>query len=231
MKSTNVECCYFCGAPATSREHVPPKCIFPEKKDSGVQDNLRKSLLTVPSCHIHNLSKSTDDEYLLAILLMNCDNNEIGQRQATTKLLRAFLRSEGLRLAALNNPVRRHFYDPARSLILETASLTIDPERLKRCFDHIGRGLYWDHFNQSRFAGTISAQIEFLVSPGSGLFGEFNHPQRILRALCSKAFSGIQKNGANPSVFYYQVYHTVIERYPVMRLVFYGGSCVTLFFG
>ena len=231
MPSSSVEYCYFCGAPATSREHVPPKCIFPEKKDSGVKEDLRKSLLTVPSCHVHNLSKSTDDEYLLAILSMNCDNNEIGRTQATTKLARALLRSDGLKLAALNNPVRRHIYDPSRRLILETAALTVDPERLKRCFDHIGRGLYWHHFNQKRFTGQISAHIESLVNPGNDLFGEFNHPQRRLRELASHAFSSIQKIGANPSIFYYQVNHNVIELYPAMRLVFYEGSCITLVFG
>lgn len=209
---------------------MPPKCIFPETKDSGVKEDLRKGLLTVPSCDVHNLSKSTDDEYLLAILSMNCDNNEIGRTHATTKLVRALLRSEGLRLAALGNPVKRHIYDPVRGLILETAALTVDPERLKRCFDHIGRGLYWQHFNERRFSGRISAHIEFLVDPGNDLFGEFNHPQRRLRALASQAFSGIQKIGANPSVFYYQVYHSMIKLYPVMRLVFYEGSCVTLVF-
>ena len=191
---------------------------------------VRKSLLTVPSCHVHNLSKSTDDEYLLAILSMNCDNNEIGRRQAITKPVRALLRSDGLKYAALHNPARQNIYDPSRRLILETAALTVDTQRLIRCIEHIGRGLYWHHFNERRFTGSIRTYIEFLVNPGIDLFGEFNHPQRWLRALASQAFSSIQKNGANPSAFYYQVCHNVIELYPAMRLVFYEGSCITLVF-
>jgi hypothetical protein len=37
--------CYHCGAPATSTEHVPPKCIFPEKKDA-FGANYRRNLNT-----------------------------------------------------------------------------------------------------------------------------------------------------------------------------------------
>jgi hypothetical protein len=48
--------------------------------------------------------------------------------------------------------------------------------------------------------------------------------------LTSRVFAGIEKNGANPSVFYYQVHHNVIELSLVMRLVFFEGSCVTLVF-
>lgn len=63
--------CYMCEATATSVEHVPPRCLFPEQKDLPSGVNLRKQLITVPSCEAHNTSKSKDDEYLLYALLMN----------------------------------------------------------------------------------------------------------------------------------------------------------------
>src|SRR5207249_7535044 len=56
--------CYMCDRQATSHEHVPPKCIFPERKDTDGQD-LRAQLITVPSCDIHNSKKSKDDESLM----------------------------------------------------------------------------------------------------------------------------------------------------------------------
>lgn len=70
--------CYWCSAPASTREHVPPKCIFPEPIDVADGTNYRGQLLTVPSCPIHNLAKSTDDEYLLCVLAMNILNNSVG---------------------------------------------------------------------------------------------------------------------------------------------------------
>lgn len=231
MPSSSIETCYFCGAPATSKEHVPPKCIFPEKKDLGIEANHRENLLKVPSCEIHNLRKSRDDEYLLAILSMNCDSNKVGQRQAATKLVRAFQRSEGFRRAAINDPVRRLIFDRDKRLIVGTAALTVDRGRLKRCFEHIGRGLYYHHYGKNHFTGSIDVKIEFSVDSGVDLLGESDHPQRGLRAICDQGFAGTQKHGANPQVFYYQILHDQTSRFPLMRLVFYEGSCATLIFG
>lgn len=60
--------CYMCDELATTVEHIPPKCIFPETKDLEDKTlNLRKKLLTVPSCTLHNNAKSGDDEYLLRL--------------------------------------------------------------------------------------------------------------------------------------------------------------------
>lgn len=54
----------MCDQPATSREHVPPACLFPEEKD--IRTSLfRNNLITVPSCDLHNSKKSTDDEFLM----------------------------------------------------------------------------------------------------------------------------------------------------------------------
>jgi hypothetical protein len=56
--------CYYCNEIATTKEHTPPKCFFPKKKDlpSGSPD-YRKNLITVPSCEKHNTGRSKDDEY------------------------------------------------------------------------------------------------------------------------------------------------------------------------
>lgn len=55
--------CYMCSSVATTREHFPLKSLFPKKA------NLQ--LWTVPSCPIHNNSRSKDDQYFLAQVLVN----------------------------------------------------------------------------------------------------------------------------------------------------------------
>ena len=55
--------CYVCDAPATCREHVPARGIFPTESE------FRKSLITVPSCAAHNTDKSDEDEFLRWILI------------------------------------------------------------------------------------------------------------------------------------------------------------------
>src|SRR6056297_1597568 len=87
--------CYFCGKPATSSEHVPPKCIFPEQKDLPDED-YRKNLITVPSCDKHNAAKSRDDEFLMACLAPVVGNNGAGFLHMNTKLSRSYARNPHL---------------------------------------------------------------------------------------------------------------------------------------
>ena len=82
------EKCYWCGVDATSKEHVPPKCLFPEDKDIQkiAHDTFRKNLITVPSCDAHNLEKSHEDEYLMACLGGGVLNNEVAYIHTHTKI-------------------------------------------------------------------------------------------------------------------------------------------------
>ena len=60
--------CYMCDAAATSDEHVPPKCFFPERLQG-------KRLLTVPACETHNNANATDVEYVRGILCVQYGTN------------------------------------------------------------------------------------------------------------------------------------------------------------
>ena len=63
LKDLIVEYCYFCGVPFVNREHVPPRCFFPEKS----KKDYRVNLIKVPSCLKHNSAKSSDDQYMLLL--------------------------------------------------------------------------------------------------------------------------------------------------------------------
>ena len=76
--------CYMCDAPATSREHVPPKCIFPDDAQ------FRINLITVPSCDVHNLKKSNDDELLRHVLAYAPGNNHLALHIVEQNVMPAF---------------------------------------------------------------------------------------------------------------------------------------------
>jgi hypothetical protein len=61
----------MCDAPATGREHVPPKCIFP----NGASHRMK--LISVPSCDRHNSEKSKSDELLRFVLAAAPGVNEL----------------------------------------------------------------------------------------------------------------------------------------------------------
>jgi hypothetical protein len=88
--------CYMCQSEATSKEHVPPLCLFPEQKDLPKGEDLRKNLITVPSCEVHNIEKSGDDTYLLYLLVLNLPSNEIAYNQYATKIKRDIERNPNL---------------------------------------------------------------------------------------------------------------------------------------
>ena len=78
----------MCECLATSQEHAPPRCIFPEQKDTGGID-YRKSLIKVPSCETHNTAKSTEDEYLMYVLPTSIAANNVGINQFLTIKVRS----------------------------------------------------------------------------------------------------------------------------------------------
>jgi len=83
--------CYMCNKAGTTKEHVPPKCFFPEKKDIRPEEDYRKNLITAPSCQEHNSGKSDDDSYLLAVIAAHYQNNPLSERHYSKKIKRALI--------------------------------------------------------------------------------------------------------------------------------------------
>lgn len=68
--------CYACDQPATTKEHAPPKSFFPQGR--------RGSLITVPSCSIHNCDNSPDVEYVRNAIAFLAGLNETGESLIVT---------------------------------------------------------------------------------------------------------------------------------------------------
>lgn len=124
----------MCAARETSREHAPPLCLFPEMSDIG--RDMRRNLITVPSCDDHNSKKSADDEFLRAIILfVAVSSNEIARHQFLGKFLRG---------ARRNHQAYADFF--AEDGAIESGSLRalkIERTRFDRCIDHLVRALFF----------------------------------------------------------------------------------------
>jgi hypothetical protein len=126
----NPKTCYHCGAPATTREHAPPKSFFPPKA------NLQ--LKTVPSCEKHNNAKSGDDQYLLAHICMNA-----GAGDNLPKSI--FLRSIVPQLE-FSEKFRKRLADGARQLPGGSVAYKVDLHRFDAFFDSLCRAAYFDRY-------------------------------------------------------------------------------------
>ena len=223
------DCCYWCGAPATSREHAPPRCIFPSPKDVLGEVRYRDNLITVPSCDTHNLQKSREDEYLMVVMALHADNNEVGVLQGTSKAGRALQRSKGLQRTVLGKAKQISLVS-STGAAQESATIEIDAKRLQKAYEHIARALYYHH-KQKPWDGSVSVNIEFTVKQDSEIINLDDHPRQLIRDKADSLFRRCDKHGANQRVFYYQILD-LVEEMPMalVRLTFYGGTRVTTIF-
>ena len=208
----------MCDSPASSREHVPPRNLFPESRDVN-GENYRRNLITVPSCDLHNSAKSHDDEFLMVSFAGIIGNNSIGYRHKFGKVNRAIRRSSNRLLdEVIIEKKKIHTIELSENKFIDVIWGTPDVERLNRCIDHIARGLHFHHFKLS-FHGSVHVHLGFLKhdQPNPQTFSRF------LKQKTKVELQGKPCNGDNPEVFFYQVTDKDQCGLFLFRLCFYGG--------
>ena len=201
----------MCDEVETSREHAPPRCLFPTEAEAG--RNLRVNLITVPSCDRHNSEKSTDDEFFRAIVLgIAAHNSPVAADHFRGKLLRA----------AARNPTTYGTYFDEQGQVHKGAFrvLKIDRTRLDACLVHIARALYF-HATKQKWWLPI-----YPISPN--LFSETKNdapqPHALSKdgiALAREYLSGTPIQGSNPEVFRYRMKCDDIQKIFVLAAIFY----------
>lgn len=210
----------MCEREATSREHVPPLCLFPEIKDTKGID-FRKDLITVPSCDLHNSKKSDDDEFLMLSLSGLLKNNPVGSFHQLTKANRALRRKNKDFIE--KEILRNHRYGkiPTTDGKFRIVSLgNPNIERLSNCLKHIAYGLFYHEFKE-RFDGEIKMILEFIEYSDDNIQTMKKYLKR--RYESEKELNSDLK-GSNPDVFYYQFHKPDEFGLIGLKLVFYGTA-------
>lgn len=206
--------CYWCGAPATTKEHVPPKCLFPEEKDSKdfFNKSYKNNLITVPSCEQHNNKKSGDDEFLLTVLSLTFCGNSIGYFHSHTKLARAIKRNPHLIKSYLN--IIREENIQIDGINFPVAYAKIDNQRIFKCFESIARGIYYHEFGE-RFKGKCGILPLFLKYEHQSIYTVLS------KILNDKQSTEWKIKGTNPDIFTYQF--GPVDQYKLrpMKMTFY----------
>lgn len=125
------ELCAVCGRPATSRDHVPPRCLF-----SGDRTNL----ITVPACDDHNNRRSgLDEEFRLHISI---------DAGAVTPVTMALWKTT-LRGLDRNRRMKQELINSARH-VPETnlVAVDVDASVFNVLIESITRSLYWWHWKR-----------------------------------------------------------------------------------
>jgi len=208
--------CYMCNSEASSREHAPPLCIFPEGRDMGDGNDYRKNLITVPACDKHNLEKSTDDEYLQLIVIHGYFNNPLAQKQFKTKLTRAFSRKPALLEA---------FHSDSTPVVLDgvkTNTVTVDRGRFERSIEMLVKALYF-HVYEQQLSMPLHVHTPLLLDIEGKDAGEVNE---LVKKFCLAVRTHLEPkehHGENTDIFWFKKDHSEKRNLVSCHMQFYGG--------
>ncbi|NFI05220.1 hypothetical protein FC959_12555 [Clostridium botulinum] len=192
------EVCYWCGNLATSKEHVPPKCLFPEDKDVGgiIGRTFRNNLITVPSCDEHNMSKSNEDEYLMTCLSGRVGNNGVAYIHNATKVKRAIKRNPNLIKINDEDIVKLNGKE------FPIQWITVDNYKLAHSFEAIARALYY-YEKGNCFTGECKIISRILTHPDNEKWSSFvEHAIEVIER--EQPHWGTELKGYNVDIFIYQ---------------------------
>lgn len=190
--------CYMCEKRAVSKDHAPPKCLFPEGKDwNGV--DMRKNLITVPSCHEHNMARSQDDEYLLLILASSVSSGPVGMRHFLSKAVRTLMHSPKHISGLLPSDVEETPYFGSLGIHVKGHAINVDGARVDRVLKSTALALYYTH-TRRQFKGVIRVVASFLFYQDA----EANRVIQEGTKLLIGATEGFPSHGNNPEVFNYR---------------------------
>ena len=145
-----IESCIYCGQEANTRDHVPPKCLFPKP---------RTEMVTVPACRKCNSSYEKDD---VLFAVATCLDAYIDHPQATrvweTSLRPLLRKSPRFRAMLASNIMPGRVRTPGGLDLPNRFAMLFSKPRDTRVIERIVQGLLWEHYKR-----TVDAQTEFEV--------------------------------------------------------------------
>ena len=217
----------MCGSKSTSREHVPPRCLFPELKDPPIGFDFRKNLISFPSCDLHNSEKAQDDEYLMFLLATALRGNEHKATHFETKVMRAIRRKPKVYRALMKDltPVT---VAAKNGETIPTVAFAVDVDRFNKCMQHIACGIFFHHTG-TRWAKQIRVVTDAFAMLRGPNATETNRLLQDGTRLLAEAFSTVPVEGQNLPIFQYRL-HKTDEGVHAIFMTFYEGIRVSALF-
>jgi hypothetical protein len=134
--------CVFCGKPATTRDHIPPKGLFAEPRPNN--------LITVPACGTCNQGTSEDDEFLQRLSWFNGSECSQDANQVSQKVRRAIDKPNRKRMRAglLQTLTPVELLTPSGLSAGIGFKLRMDGDRMSSIIRKIIKGMFWKVRNE-----------------------------------------------------------------------------------
>lgn len=235
MKPPEPAQCYCCERTATTKDHIPPKCFFPEKKYlPSNSPNYRSHLITVPSCSEHNNSRSSDDEYAAAVIVMN-SKSDLAFTIFKSKWVQTLLRREGVlgkRIFSTARSARVISENNGLLIPYETLAISYEMRRIERVIESIARALYYRESGyQEKWLNSCIIKSPNLLNRNLSNSQDayvLNHINQGFIHGEKHQELGLTKKGSCPDVFYYQFLKSEDKNF-IIRMVFYDDFTFLVF--
>lgn len=129
--------CAICGTnEATTKDHIPPKSLYPTPRDNDINLN------TVPACKACNNGASSDDEVFKVLVGIDTGEHQGSPQKIIDSLAKTI--SKNGRVARQIFASNERIYTKLNGPLLEPAvAVTFDFEQYERVINRIICGLYW----------------------------------------------------------------------------------------
>jgi hypothetical protein len=130
-------CSYCALRRATTRDHVPPQCVFSPPRPNN--------LITVPACSTCHSPTSPDDEYFKFVLCSRVDTHEHPEaKKAWQGVLRAMAlpAKRGMRRAVHSSLVPLDIETPGGVYLGSSGGFVVDNRRIRRVITRVIVGLF-----------------------------------------------------------------------------------------
>ena len=209
--------CYYCGKKASSREHVPPKCIFLDSVDGKKNKN---NLITVPSCYEHNTAKQKDDEYFRFVLIMSIKSSGIKGKIDIQPFFRAMEKSKYVFSLFIRNPKEVYVIEEGSKLLVPTIAYEPDLVRLHKIIEQVSRAIYYYNYKKI-FIGKINITNDGTMSLQDEAA---NKVLESLSIVFDKEPDVFPYQGENQDIFKYKLINIGNKYY--LKMVYYGSNSI-----
>jgi len=157
MNDKPIDACIYCDrTDDLTRDHIPPKCIFPAPRSSD--------LITVPACRPCNKSYEKDDEYFRVAVTIPGEHQHDASGQKVWK--EGVIKGTMRRSARLKNQIVESIRtldmrSPAGLYLGSVQTVRMNRARLDRVAKRIVTGLHWHHFGK-----VPAADVDMTVAMG-----------------------------------------------------------------
>ena len=198
---------------ATSKEHIPPKCFFPNEH--------KENLITVKSCDLHNAKKSTNDEYLRFIIVASIGNNEVASNYFKEKVMKAVDQNPMLYARGfVKNPQKIIGKSRKNGRIFETMAFSINRSRFDIAMELMAKGLFFSVYNK-KLTKKLVIHTDSLFRTEDRNSSSMNFMDKVLFERCEVLFQKSDYQGQNPEVFKFKIIEH--EGRVAIKMVFYEG--------